>query len=312
MMQTRFTTIRHSGSSTPSRRSTVSRRAFTIVELLASILIITFIMAITVVTLSTTNRMGSLDSGVNEVSASLAFARSIAMRDGVDAGVVFFRDANTDNILMRIVKRNSDTTTGTIGFADVDDRPPTRLPPWVQVAGIDLNNSTSTWVSPDYFNFTPNTPTDTVTGYVATAWYTGGPAGTGKYLLVWFGPTGALQTSTSAISSPSFSHGSPSYYYDTTPGNGAYTNTVKPAAETSAMTGTPPPSGVLVPVPYIAMYDYRDAVEGTKIQKPNFAQISDWISGYIPGATHTAANAIDTKARILLFNRYTGQLIRSK
>ena len=337
-------TIHHKTKSTQSR---TKKSAFTLLELLVVIIIIGIIVSITMPMIGAANRAGTLESGVNEIASAITVARSIAIRDSTEAGVIFFRDPSSDNFLMRIVKRNGDSTTGRIGFTDLDDRPATVLPPYIRVAFPNMSatnivtSSTDTWDVPGRYNYSSNGYTNK---YSDTSNAVNG-AGLGTnvdpwstykdyFYIVWFGPNGNIRTSHPSAPNPVLSHGPlltvgtaqydtantipfNCFYYDIPPTHNFFNITTNPMTGGSIPTNTPVPTSptntipddcILVPVPYLAVYDFRDAVDAFPgdIGNPTMTHVGTWLNG-LQGTTQIA-----TKARLFAFNRYTGQLIKSQ
>lgn len=118
------------------------QRAFSLSELLIVIGIIILVLVMAVPALNVLTGSRSIENAINLISANLARARMVAIRDQQPRGLVFYRDATNDRVAVALAGLNP--TTGHIDVipgADVQ-----YLPPGISIAfRHNLGSSTYTY-----------------------------------------------------------------------------------------------------------------------------------------------------------------------
>lgn len=268
-----------------------ARPAFTIIEMLVVISIIAVLLGLSAPILRLILRGNALDSGQNAVSAALQSARAIAKRDQTDTAVVI--SINGDGYTtVRVCKRNddpgtcNDTTnylaaavTDMIGFTDVDQRQAERLPGQIRVAGPDFANTSAQQgaaATDTQWRLPGMLPNNNAAFKV----------GVKTNICVWFGPDGTVRTSDPLT-------GKRNIYYDD--------------PQSTANICDYPKDFLLTPVPMLVVYDRRDLADATSGGQDDEFTLGDATrDGWINNPPATA-----TTPRVLMFNRYSGTLMRS-
>jgi len=128
-------------ASAPARRV----RAFTLIELLVVMAIIVILLSISFPAYRKMTSDTGKKQSITSVSVQIATARSLALGTQRQVGVVFFEDPLQPNTTsMVLVQAVSEGSNGATLFGGFPDRPPVRLPRFVQVATVSAATSNGT------------------------------------------------------------------------------------------------------------------------------------------------------------------------
>ncbi|MGP1345235.1 MAG: pilus assembly FimT family protein [Phycisphaerales bacterium] len=163
------------------------RRAFTLIELIVSITIIVIVAALTLPAITQIVRSNNYAAAINNVTATLTTARSIATRRQTYAGVAFLFDARTRTYSLQIIElastqsgRLSDEASANLAnnraavFKPAENTALVVLPSGTAVYGLaaghdldefsgssgKIDNRTASWYAGWRYGNTPNPPAD--------------------------------------------------------------------------------------------------------------------------------------------------------
>ena len=156
------------GAGGRSTRSYSSKTyGFTLTEMVVVIVIIGAVLGIASAAIFATLKDTAAVGAFNQLSAHLATARALALRDGRDTALVFFRDETDEDDIVEIYMLAVFVNNNPMRLTTLESRPSLGLPKGMRVVAPDFSRGNDNeWLDP------------------ANQWFA-----------VWFGPDGTLRTS---------------------------------------------------------------------------------------------------------------------